>query len=53
MVYTLTQHLKHLWKLIIGRFSLLPQNENKHVSLDISSHLRSEFPWFNTENKIL
>lgn len=53
MVYTVTQYLKHLWKLIFGMFSLLSQNENEHVRLNISSHLRSEFSWFNSENNIL
>lgn len=53
MMYILTQHLKHLWKLIISMFSLLSEGENKYVRLNIGSHQRNEFAWFNTENNIL
>lgn len=52
-MYILTQHLKHLWKLIISMFSLLSEGENKYVRLNICSHQRNEFAWFNTENNIL
>lgn len=44
MMYILTQHFKHLQKLIIRMLSLLSEGENKHVRLSSFRHREMSFP---------